>query len=78
MYVNYEPGWLEYERTGTSHGSAYPYDTHVPLLWYGWNIKPGSTTIPVEIPDIIATLALLMEVQSPNGCTGKPIPTLTK
>ncbi|MBS1565057.1 MAG: alkaline phosphatase family protein, partial [Bacteroidetes bacterium] len=38
------PGWFEgYGKTGTTHGSWNPYDTHIPLLWYGWNIKPGKT-----------------------------------
>ena len=27
--------------TGTSHGSPYPYDTHVPLLVFGGTVKPG-------------------------------------
>ncbi|HEY6159773.1 MAG TPA: alkaline phosphatase family protein, partial [Bacteroidia bacterium] len=78
IYVSYAPGWLEYGKTGTSHGSPYPYDTHVPLLWYGWNIRPGSTDNPVEIPDIVATLSLMLDVQSPDGCTGHPISTLVK
>ena len=27
--------------TGTSHGTPHPYDTHVPLLVFGTNVKPG-------------------------------------
>lgn len=27
--------------TGTSHGTPHPYDTHVPLVIYGANVKPG-------------------------------------
>ncbi|MEC8802516.1 MAG: alkaline phosphatase family protein, partial [Bacteroidota bacterium] len=25
-----QPGWIDYSRTGTTHGSAFPQDTHVP------------------------------------------------
>ena len=78
LYVHYEPSWIEFGSTGTTHGSPYPYDTHVPLLWYGWNVKPGSTSSPVEITDIVPTLSQLLDVQVPDGCTGKPIPNLIK
>jgi predicted AlkP superfamily pyrophosphatase or phosphodiesterase len=63
---------------GTTHGSPYPYDTHVPLLWYGWHIKPGETHAPVNILDISATLAAFLHITEPNGCTGKVIEELWK
>jgi predicted AlkP superfamily pyrophosphatase or phosphodiesterase len=78
ILVNYIPGYGLYHGTGTSHGSAFSYDTHVPLFFYGWNIKPGSTSEPVVIPDIAATLAMLLNIQFPNGCTGKPISPVVK
>ena len=39
-----KPYWLDGDSrlsTGTSHGTPHPYDTHVPLLVYGPNVKPG-------------------------------------
>jgi predicted AlkP superfamily pyrophosphatase or phosphodiesterase len=69
-----EPAWLDdYSHTGTSHGTTYSYDTHVPLLWYGWNIKPGNTSKPVDITDIAPTIASFLNIMSPNACIGKPI-----
>jgi predicted AlkP superfamily pyrophosphatase or phosphodiesterase len=69
-----EPAWLgDYSHTGTSHGTTYSYDTHVPLLWYGWNIKPGSTAKSVDITDIAPTIASFLNIMSPNACIGKPI-----
>jgi predicted AlkP superfamily pyrophosphatase or phosphodiesterase len=79
VLVNYSPDYIEYFMpTGTTHGSPYCYDTHVPLFFYGWNVKQGSTTEPVVIPDIAATIAMMLNIQFPNGCTGKPIQALTK
>lgn len=79
VLVNYLPGYGDYHATGTSHGASYSYDTHVPLFFYGWNINPGSTNEPVVIPDIAATLAVLLSIEFPSGCTGKPIlPVLNK
>lgn len=34
-----KPGDIEYSTTGTSHGTIYSYDTHVPAIFYGWHIK---------------------------------------
>jgi predicted AlkP superfamily pyrophosphatase or phosphodiesterase len=78
VLVNYIPGYGLYHGTGTSHGSSFSYDTHVPLFFYGWNIKPGSTSEPVVIPDIAATLAMLLNIQFPSGCIGKPILSVVK
>lgn len=67
-------GWYEgYSRTGTTHGTWNPYDTHIPLVWYGWNIRAGHTNRETYMTDIAATLAALLHIQMPNGCIGKVI-----
>jgi hypothetical protein len=67
-------GWFEtHGKTGTSHGTWNPYDTHIPLLFMGWGIKPGHTDERVYMTDIAPTVAALLHIQMPNGCVGKPI-----
>jgi predicted AlkP superfamily pyrophosphatase or phosphodiesterase len=67
-------GWFEsHGKTGTSHGTWNPYDTHIPLLFMGWGIHPGSTNEAVNMTDIAPTLAALLHIQMPNGCVGRPI-----
>jgi len=78
VLVNYEPAYMDYSRYGTTHGTPYSYDTHVPLIFYGSGIKPGSTSEQIYITDIAPTLAMLLNIQFPNGCTGKPISALVK
>ncbi|MES2285040.1 MAG: alkaline phosphatase PafA [Bacteroidota bacterium] len=79
VLVNYLPGWVDgYSKTGTTHGSPYSYDTHVPLIFHGWNIQQGSSAEQVYITDVAATLAMMLNIQFPNGCTGKPISFLVK
>lgn len=79
VLVTYQPGWIEAEKsTGTTHGSAYSYDTHIPLLWYGWKISAGQSLQAVEITDIASTLALLLDIQAPNGSFGQALPLLVK
>ncbi|MCF6348120.1 MAG: alkaline phosphatase family protein [Flavobacteriaceae bacterium] len=61
------------ERTGTTHGSGYNYDTHVPLLFYGKGIKKGKSKRYIPIIDIAPTLANLLQISFPNANTGKII-----
>jgi len=74
------PGWYDNggKTTGTTHGTWNPYDTHIPLLWFGWHITPGETSNQVNMTDISATLAALLHIQMPNGCIGKPISELLR
>jgi arylsulfatase A-like enzyme len=75
----YAPQWIDhFEKGGTTHGVWNPYDAHIPLLWYGWNIKPGKNSREVYITDIAPTLAALLGIQMPGGCTGKVIEEIVK
>ena len=56
-----------YGGTGTSHGTPYSYDTHVPLLFYGWNIKKGESFDKKVITQIAPTVAQKIKVSFPNG-----------
>lgn len=58
---------------GTSHGSSFNYDTHVPLLWYGKNITKGDVFTPYQIIDIAPTLSQLLNLQQTGAMTGIPI-----
>ncbi|PLK42358.1 alkaline phosphatase PafA [Emticicia sp. TH156] len=74
-----EPGWFHSgSKKGTTHGTMWQYDRHVPLLWYGWNIPAGETTEQTYVSDIAATLAALLKIQEPSGCVGKPIQAILK
>ena len=68
-----QPGWIDYGRTGTTHGSAYPQDTHVPALFLGAGVAHGETHARTYIRDIAPTVAQLMRSPYPNGATGEPI-----
>lgn len=74
-----KPQWIEgFGSTGTTHGSWNPYDSHIPLLWYGWNIKPGTTNREVYMTDIAPTLAAMLHIQMPNGSVGNVIEEVVK
>ncbi|MCE2707757.1 MAG: alkaline phosphatase PafA [Bacteroidota bacterium] len=73
VLVVLESGWLVGGKRGTTHGSGYSYDTHVPIAFYGWGIKPGKSSRYTTVTDIAPTLATLLQIRMPNGTTGQPI-----
>jgi predicted AlkP superfamily pyrophosphatase or phosphodiesterase len=62
-----------WNRTGTDHGTAFNYDTHVPLLFFGKGIKHGQTFQRTEITDIAPTISALLDISYPNGAIGNPL-----
>lgn len=77
QYV-YKPQWIEAGQKGTTHGSWNPYDSHIPLLWFGWGIKQGKTNRETYMTDIAPTLAALLHIQMPNASVGKVIEEVKK
>ena len=73
-----EPAWLTNSTKGTTHGTGYKYDTHVPIMFYGWNINAGTSVKYVTVTDIAPTLAMLLKTRIPNGATGEPILEVVK
>ncbi|TDQ23909.1 alkaline phosphatase PafA [Tenacibaculum caenipelagi] len=65
-------------KKGTTHGSGYTYDTHIPMIFYGNGIKQGSSKKKYEIVDIAPTISNLLQIQFPNGCSGKIIDEVFK
>lgn len=68
-----DPATIVYSHTGSTHGSAYSYDTHVPLIFFGKGIKHGSTNRRSEVIDIAPTVAALLDIEFPDSTTGKPL-----
>lgn len=62
--------------TGTTHGSWYAYDAHIPLIFMGWGVLPGRTNRTVLMSDIAPTLSAMLHIQMPSGTTGTPITEL--
>ena len=61
---------IKYGNRGTTHGSGYSYDTHVPLIFFGKNIVQGESEIRTKITDIAPTVVKLMGLKDMNDSTG--------
>jgi len=68
-----KPGYLEGQGLGTTHGTWNPYDAHIPLLWFGYQVKPGKLNREVYMTDIAPTIAAILGIQMPSGSVGKVI-----
>jgi hypothetical protein len=79
LQIILKPGYIDaYGTTGTTHGLWNPYDSHIPLLWFGWGIKKGITQREVYMTDIAPTLAALLRIQMPSGNIGTVIAEVLK
>jgi Type I phosphodiesterase / nucleotide pyrophosphatase len=61
------------------HGSPWPYDVRIPLLFYGpAYIRQGMFRESVTHQDVAPTLAALLGVPMPGTSTGRPLQTIIK
>lgn len=73
VMIALNPGWVEKTDDVTGHSSPYEYDSHVPLIWYGWTASRASVTRSVSTRDIAVTLSVLCRIPLPNAATGEPL-----
>lgn len=69
----FQPAWQWGGAKGTGHGNAWSYDTHIPIVFYGWGIKQGTSVRKIHITDIAPTISMLMNMRFTSGNTGQPI-----
>ena len=62
---------INYGNKGTTHGSGYTYDTHVPLIFFGKKIVQGESNVKTKITDIAPTIAKLLGLKQMSDSTGE-------
>jgi predicted AlkP superfamily pyrophosphatase or phosphodiesterase len=70
LFIVAEPYWL-FESSGTSHGTPWNYDAHVPVILMGRHFKPGRYHRRAAVNDIAPTLAIVLDVEVPSGSAGR-------
>lgn len=70
VYVLVEPYWM-FGTHGTTHGTTFSYDAHVPVIFMGPGIRAGLFHEPVTVNDIAPTLAVILRVETPSGSVGR-------
>lgn len=77
LFVVLKPFWTVHKvplKDATGHGTAYNYDTHVPILIAGPGIPSLQVDRNVGPEDIAVTLATLLSIPQPSGSVGQVLP----
>ena len=78
LYINM-PSYISYGPTGSTHGSGYNYDTHIPMVFFGNGIKSGGSSKEYyPIIDLVPTISRALDISLPNGNSGKIISEVLK
>ncbi|MCU1275287.1 MAG: type phosphodiesterase/nucleotide pyrophosphatase [Bryobacterales bacterium] len=70
VFILLEPYWM-FSAHGTTHGTTFSYDAHVPVIFMGSGIKAGRFDQSIAVNDIAPTLATLLGVETPSGSVGR-------
>lgn len=65
------PSTMMGDYAAATHGSPYRYDTHVPLYFAGWKIKPQQVERLTSPEDLAVTLSSVMHLTPPDRATGQ-------
>ena len=65
-----EPYWIR-QAQGTTHGTPYSYDAHIPLILRGRGIVPGEYSTQAALNDLAPTLATLLAIEIPAASVGR-------
>ena len=64
---------IDHAATGTTHGTPYDYDTHIPIIFMGPSFQAGNYNSSVGVVDLAPTLANILGVKIPKRIDGKMI-----
>jgi len=73
LLIQHEKYFLPSSGTGTTHGSPYDYDAHVPMVFLIPGTNPSRIDERVATVDIAPTLADVLGVASPESIDGRSL-----
>jgi hypothetical protein len=73
VVVILKPYYLAMLKAGTTHGGPHPYDTHVPLAWFGPGIPASINIERVGVDDLAPTLSAILGVPPPATSCGNQL-----
>ena len=77
VFIVFEPNWFINDFDGlivaSTHGSPWNYDTYVPIVFAGADLKPQMIDRKVLTIDVAATLSAYMKIKPPSGASGTPL-----
>ena len=72
-----KPGYFEAEGSfvgkGTTHGSGWNYDTHVPVIFFGQGVAHSEVVRRTAVADIVPTITMLIGCALPDAAVGEAV-----
>jgi hypothetical protein len=82
VFVVFEPQWFINDFDGltvaATHGSPWRYDTFVPLIFAGANLRPLRVSREVQTRDVATTLSAIVGTKRPSGASGQVLPEVVR
>jgi arylsulfatase A-like enzyme len=72
VQVRFAPFVTDY-KADVSHGAAYSYDQHVPLMFFGLPFQAGIYRNTVEPVDLAVTITSLLGINKPTSAVGRSL-----
>ncbi len=69
------PGWIE-KGIDRTFSSSFHYDTHVPLIWYGWKTGRREISEKISVTDIMPTINYFLDISRSPAMQGSVIQEL--
>ena len=69
---------LTSSKTGTTHGTPYRYDTHIPIMFWGTGVGHATISAPAHSVDIAPTLARFLGIPHPATVDGEPLKEIAR
>ena len=80
IFIVFEPNWFINDfgklKVASTHGSPWRYDSFVPIVFAGMDLKPGKVNRKVLTVDVAPTLSAFIGVKPPSGSVGEVLPEL--
>ncbi len=78
VMIALKPGWIKDVSYSADHNTCYAYDAHVPLLFYGWRVKKGEISHPVNISGITYVICEMMDIPQPSSVGDETIDGISR
>ena len=72
IYVAQDPYWFLFDKSPAvnMHGSPWNYDTHVPIIFAGADVKPAEVHRLVHPVDVAPTISAVLGMSPPSSASG--------
>ncbi len=78
VLIALRPGFFRshgrWDGKGADHATAWTYDTHVPVIFFGKGVKQGEVLRRTSITDIAPTVSAILGMALPNAADGRVVP----